>query len=230
MFLFERLKGKRPLAGYYGYWVVLTYLSVGLSFFGMFFALRGNDYITHAIVCLMLAGVCDTFDGKVASTKKRDTRQKNYGIQIDAMADLISFGVFPAVIGLALWLNNDNTFGWFGAVIAAVFALAALIRLAHFNVNELESQSKNECRKSFEGLPSTTAALIIPLVFSVCNILVYNGINAPFYFVYGITLIVIAMLFVLRFPFPKPRGKTMIIMWIIGAPVTIGLLIYGVTL
>ena len=222
------IKGKRPLAGYYGYWVFLTYLSVGFSFFGMFFAFRGLEYdITRAIVCLMCAGICDTFDGKVARTKKRDDRQKNFGIQIDSMSDLISFGVFPAVIGLALWHHNDNPFGYFGAGIAIFYALGALIRLAHFNVLEAESKKDSGRKAAFEGLPSTTAALIIPLVFSVCNILAANNVNVQFHYVYAVTLLIVALLFVLRFPFPKPKGKVFVIMWLIGAPVTIGLLIYG---
>jgi len=209
----------RPLVGYYGFWVFLTYLSVVSALFGIYFAFAG--YITHAIICLMLSGIFDTFDGRVASLKKRNEQEKNYGIQIDAMADLISFGVAPAVIGYAVWQAND-AFGITSAIIASAYVLAALIRLAHFNVTETESQNKNEKRKYFEGLPSTTIAVIIPLVFSICNIL-----DAPFYLAYKIMLVSVAVLFVVRVKLPKPRGLAMLIMWLIGTPVVISLLIIG---
>lgn len=87
------------IIGYYGFWVVLTYLSVASAVVGMHFALGGN--IRYALFCLMISGVCDTLDGRVANLKERTDRQKNYGVQIDALADIISFGVLPVVIGYA---------------------------------------------------------------------------------------------------------------------------------
>jgi len=170
----------------------------------------------------MFSGICDTFDGRVARLKKRNEREKNYGIQIDAMADLISFGVAPAVMGYAIW-QYYGTFSVLSAIVAAAYVLATLIRLAYFNVTEAELQNRKERRNYFEGMPTTTIALFIPLVFSVCNIF-----GATFYLAYKVLLICATILFVVRIKFPKPRGKMMLILWIIGTPVTISLLVIGI--
>ena len=72
------------LLGFYDYTVVLTYISLGISVFGITRALEGNFKI--AIFCLALSGLCDMFDGKIARTKKNRTDdEKSFGIQIDSL-------------------------------------------------------------------------------------------------------------------------------------------------
>ena len=57
-----------------------------------------KDRYVGSLICLMLAGVCDMFDGTIASTKKDRTRdERTFGIQIDSLSDIICFGVLPAV-------------------------------------------------------------------------------------------------------------------------------------
>ena len=85
------------MLGIYNYTVILTYLGMLSGFAGILFLLNGN--VRGALICLMISGVCDMFDGKVASTKKDRTRsEKRFGIQIDSLSDLICFGVLPALI------------------------------------------------------------------------------------------------------------------------------------
>ena len=59
------------MLGFYDYTVVLTYVSLGISIFGITRALQGDFKI--AIFCLALSGLCDMFDGKIARTKKNRT-------------------------------------------------------------------------------------------------------------------------------------------------------------
>ena len=97
-----------PMLGIYNYTVILTYLGMLSGFAGILFLLNGN--VRGALICLMISGVCDMFDGKVASTKKDRTRsEKRFGIQIDSLSDLICFGVLPALIvysvGRRTWLR-----------------------------------------------------------------------------------------------------------------------------
>src|SRR5574344_1553992 len=92
------------MIGYYDYTVILTYLSVCSGITGMAFAFTHHPFL--AIVCLMVSGLCDMFDGKVARTKKRDQKRIQYGIQIDSLADIISFGVLPIIIGLSIGMTN----------------------------------------------------------------------------------------------------------------------------
>ena len=85
------------LIGFYDYTVILTYLSLISSVFGMTQAIH-EDYKT-AIFCLAFSGVCDAFDGRVARSKKNRTAdEKSFGIQLDSLCDVIWFGVFPELI------------------------------------------------------------------------------------------------------------------------------------
>ena len=88
---------KKGLLGYYNYTVVLTYIGMLTAFTGILMVLNKN--FIAAVVCLLVSGVCDMFDGKVAATKERDHNEKCFGIQIDSLSDLVSFGIFPALFG-----------------------------------------------------------------------------------------------------------------------------------
>ena len=85
------------MIGFYNYTVILTYLSLMISVGGLFLAADGK--IEIALFCLMTSGFLDLFDGMVARTKKDRTEdQKNFGIQIDSLTDVICFGALPALI------------------------------------------------------------------------------------------------------------------------------------
>ena len=223
-FIFGDKKSGKPgvFIGYYGFWVNLTYLSVVSAVAGMYFALGGN--IGYAIFCLMVCGLCDMFDGPVARLAKRTKREEGYGIQLDALADIISFGFFPAVIGYAVgthYLSQEYaSIGMIVSIaIAAIYVLAALIRLAYFTVIEVELQHKNERRTYYEGLPVTFVALIIPMVYSVC--LIFNiALSA----VYDVMLLIVSILFVLRVKIPAMKGSQRLIFLFIGLPLAIYLI------
>lgn len=136
------------MIGFYSYTVILTYLSLAISVFGMVQALNGH-YAT-ALLCLLASGVCDMFDGKVARSKKDRTEdEKRFGIQIDSLCDLVCFGVFPAVIGYSLGIRSH-----LGKIYLVLFVLAAVVRLAYFNVTEeTRQQTTDENRKYYQGLP-----------------------------------------------------------------------------
>ena len=93
--LFKGDTMKKGLLGYYNYTVVLTYVGMLTAFMGILQVLNRN--FSAAVVCLLVSGVCDMFDGKVAATKVRDHNEKCFGIQIDSLSDLVSFGIFPAL-------------------------------------------------------------------------------------------------------------------------------------
>jgi CDP-diacylglycerol--serine O-phosphatidyltransferase len=154
------MKDKR--IGFYDYTVILTYMGMLLACAGIIKAVDGAYW--DSCVCLMLSGLCDTFDGAVASTKKmRNAREKHFGIQIDSLSDLISFGVLPAVFVYCITGFNKTA-----GLIGSLFTLCALIRLAYYNVLELERQSKPEKEdKIYLGIPVTVVALFLPLVFMI---------------------------------------------------------------
>lgn len=189
------------MLGFYNYTVILTYMGLACSFIGMVNALQGN--IRIALLCLMLSGLCDMFDGKVARTRKSTDLEKRFGIQIDSLCDLICFGVFPAIIGYGIGIRSV-----FGLFCMFIYVLSALIRLSYFNVMEEERQNgTTEKRKNYEGLPVTTVAIIIPAVFLLKLI---NGI--PFAIIYPIILLILSGAFTIKFNVKKPIGKEVALM------------------
>lgn len=200
------------MIGYYNYTVILTYMSLVSSVLGIFFAMGLNGCVQpeYAIACLMISGLCDMFDGKVARTKKdRTESEKKFGIQIDSLCDAICFGVLPSVIGYSVGMT-----GWCDVPVLVFFPLCAVIRLAYFNVNEEERQkSTSDVRKVYEGLPVTSVALILPVVYAF-----HNEISPEWFpTVYGTTLFLIAIAFITPFKLKKPTMKTMLTFIVLGA-------------
>lgn len=165
------------MIGFYNYTVILTYIGTAFGFVGIVFVWQGS--LKFALTCLMIAGLCDMFDGRVAATRMRTRSEKRFGVQIDSLSDLICFGVLPASI---IFNVVDGTV--FKYLISAVFLLCALIRLAWFNVDEeLRQDSETEKRKFYKGLPVTSCALVFPLLIGICdmaNVLTNKIICVPF--------------------------------------------------
>lgn len=206
---------KKRLLGYYDYTVILTYCGMLFSLFGLFRVISQNYW--DAVFCLMLAGVCDMFDGGVASTKERSASEKRFGIQIDSLSDLISFGVLPAVF--VYMISGKNAFV---GLPASLFVLCALIRLAYFNVLEEERQSQTEeRRKSYLGVPVTTIALFLPLTY-----LVYDYRLCKSTLCFPILLIFMGIAYLLPIEIKKPGviGKAGII--ILGILEALGMLFF----
>ena len=106
--------------GFYNYTVILTYMSMISAVIGMIESCKKN--MTAAIICLVISGICDLYDGTVARTKKDRTEdEKMFGIQIDSLCDVISFGVFPAVLSYNLGLD-----GIVGQIIIACYCMCAV--------------------------------------------------------------------------------------------------------
>ena len=181
------------MLGIYNYTVILTYIGFLSGFAGILCALEGNA--AWALNCLVLAGICDVFDGKVASTKKDRTRsEKRFGIQIDSLSDLVCFGVLPAVIVYTLGR------GWLRAVACGAYVLCALIRLAWFNVDEEARQDFDTGRrKVYLGLPVTSAAAVFPLLYGLCILFCW-----PIRILSIFVLLLVAAAFLTPFSIRKP--------------------------
>lgn len=194
------------MIGVYNYTVILTYLGFASGVFGILCAIKDPEHLLPAIICLMFSGLCDMFDGKVARTKKKRTEEeKHFGIQLDSLSDLVCFGVLPAIIGYRLGMDKCYL-----VPIVIFFPIAALIRLAYFNVLEILRNSSTPV-KEYIGLPVTSAALIFPFVYIFKKLL---GCN--FVYLYAGILLLTGILFITKFKVKKPQMKTMILFIIIG--------------
>lgn len=182
------------LIGFYDYTVILTYISLLSGLTGMKWA--GDGRFGLAIGCLVLSGVCDMFDGTVARTKKgRTADEKNFGIQLDSLCDVICFGVFPAVF---LYFSGVNSV--LGLAVLALYVLCALIRLAFYNVLESKRQmTEGGCAKSYRGLPVTSAAIIFPFFYLLGMVLPENANHV----IYHVVPLMTALLFVADIAIPK---------------------------
>ena len=205
------------MIGVYDYTVIATYLATILGICGIFQASDGRTLM--AILCLLLAGLLDTFDGRIARSKKNRTQQeKRFGIQIDSLNDLICFGVLPAAICRDVYNSRPTLYdaGGCAALFTAVlcfFVLAGLIRLAYFNVMEEERQkSTDSVRKYYLGVPVTSAAFMIPAYYLLA---LYGGLTDCV--VYGVGLFILGVAFITPIHVPKPGLRGIIVMSLIGA-------------
>lgn len=196
--------------GFYGASVILTYIGLAFSVVGMVFAFLG--FIPASIMCLILSGVCDMFDGSVARACKRTNEEKKFGVQIDSLVDTVSFGVFPVVLGICMGFTSK-----LNIVIYVIYVLCAVIRLAYFNVLSEEksilSKNKKEKVTYYHGLPVTSIAIILPFTY---NILIFLN-ESVFVKAYPLVMFVTAILFVLNIKIKKPAGLWYVICSILAA-------------
>lgn len=198
------------MIGFYNYTVILTYISAASSLLGIRFAILGN--IKLAIICLMIAGFCDMFDGKIARLNTtRDEYAKEFGLQIDSLCDVISFGVFPGVINIII--SNGS---YLSITISIVYVICAVIRLGYFNVMELNA---TECRSFYQGLPVTSAAILVPCMY----LLSYFQLTY-FTLLFNVYMLIIAMLFITNFKIYKLKIKGNVLILIAAIFIFVGII------
>lgn len=204
------------MIGFFDYTVILTYLSLVSSVVGIFFTLHGHFGL--ALTCLALSGLFDTFDGKVARTKKNRTEdEKAFGIQIDSLCDMVCFGVFPVVF---CWFSGMSNVP--GMIILSFYCLAGLIRLAYFNVMETKRQKEtDENRKYYSGLPITTIAIILPVVYAG-----FPLYQQSFSIVLSVVMLLTGILFVSDIKVPKPGNRLLTVLIVAVGIVVLYLLFY----
>ena len=203
------------MVGFYNYTVIMTYFGVVSAVLGIGLAMYGHT--SMAVVCLMVSGFCDLFDGSIARTRERTEDEKKFGIQIDSLADLICFGVLPVAIGFSIGLTH-----WYEAAALVVYVLAALIRLAYYNVTEEELEfCENTKRVYYDGLPVTTVAILIPMIYTLRPVM-----KSGFLLLYALCLLVTAIAFLAKIKVRKLGMKGMIAAALCGAAV-LALLIVG---
>lgn len=205
---------KKKIIGFYDYTVVLTYAGMMSAFMGIIRTLNGA--YTDAIICLMFAGVCDMFDGAVASTKTRNDYEKNFGIQIDSLCDLISFGVLPALFVYMISDKNPLVGG-----LVCIYTLCGLIRLAYFNVQECERQ-KHESgkREVYLGVPITTSAIVVPIGY-----LLYARTNCIGTWIFPLITVLLGTGFIAGIEIKKPNILGKVAMIAVGILELIGVFI-----
>jgi CDP-diacylglycerol---serine O-phosphatidyltransferase len=128
--------------------VTVLALCSGLS--AVYFALGGRFELCVAAVGA--AALCDALDGRLARLLDATTR---IGAELDSLADLVSFGVAPALV-LYIWALEGTRYGW---IVSLVFAVCMMLRLARFNTLLDEEDEFPFTREFFVGVPAPAAAM-----------------------------------------------------------------------
>ena len=172
---------------------VATICNLGAGFIAIALALEGDPYLAALLV--ISAVLFDSLDGMLARMFRATSE---FGTQLDSLADMVSFGVAPAVIVGSLLPDQVAIFGW--AMLAA-FPLCAAIRLARFNVRRLHSASHG----SFVGLASTGAGGCVASAVLAHGAITEHGTQVGIGFLPW-TLLVLGLLMVSTFSYPHVRS------------------------
>lgn len=183
------------MLGFYNYTIWLTCLGMASGILGIILSIEGMS--TGAVACLMIAGFCDSVDGMIARTKKdRTDEERHFGIQLDSLCDIVSFGVFPAVLCYTIGVNGIT-----GIVVLIFYCGCGIIRLAWFNMLEECRGGEKDEKRYYHGLPVTFISAILPLVY-----LFRVWVSDPVFHtvLYGM-LLVTAVVYILDFPVPRTK-------------------------
>lgn len=142
--------------------ITLTALAAGMTSIKFAIAAKWE----HAVIAIMVAAFMDAFDGAAARLLKA---QSKLGAELDSFADLVSFGVAPALL-IYLWALEGAALDgarWAWPV-ALVFAMAVTLRLARFNIATEEGDPNDPLHKYFTGVPSPVGAglCLLPMIVS----------------------------------------------------------------
>ncbi len=131
---------------------LLPNLFTTASLFSAFYAIVAgmNGDFDKAAIAIFISMILDGLDGRVA---RMTNTQSKFGEQYDSLADMVAFGVAPALVAFSLNLNTLGNLGWIGTFILVV---GAALRLARFN-----TQIGSVDSRYFVGLPSPAAAGVV---------------------------------------------------------------------
>lgn len=169
---------------------LVTLLALCLGLTAIRFAFEGRFEI--AVIFVASAAVLDGLDGRIARALKATTR---FGAELDSLADFVDFGVAPAMILYFSSLYQIKSLGWLAAM---VFAVAAALRLARFNIMLDDPDKPAWSTKFFSGMPSPAGAIVglLPVYLHALGVPIEVGL-VPFDVAY---VVLVAFLMASRIP------------------------------
>ncbi len=140
---------------------LITLLAMAAGLTSIRFALRGEW--DHAVMAIIAAGVFDGIDGRIARMLKGTTK---FGAELDSLADIVSFGVAPAVV---LYLWSLTALGGIGWALSLLLAVCCALRLARFNTMIGAVDLPSFAHNYFTGVPAPAGAFIalLPMILSL---------------------------------------------------------------
>ena len=179
-----------------GYWnksVYITYVGALAAVLGFLFALKYNN-VDYAFIGMIVAGVCDMFDGKIARhMKNRKEIEKDFGVQIDSLADIVCFITIPALTLYFFGLREI-----YQIILLALYVVCGIVRLAYFNV---AMSDKNKAIECYQGLPVPVSVPIFGIVW-----LLLKFFNFDYILVYTILVPIVGFLHISKLKVKKFTG------------------------
>lgn len=232
---------------------IITMSNMTMGFFAIILASKGDDKsLAMAGIFVFFGTLFDAIDGAVARAMHVESP---VGVQLDSLADGIAYGIAPAAIAYNSYLRHLSSSGLFidsGMLIALIYPICAVYRLARFNIGAADDD-----HTGFNGLPSPAAGIIIAIIPALkvhdFMFLIPYTITFPWE-VFVAIYVVVSLLMVSRVDYTKlfaviyKKGKVFLILtivliilgvalftvWAVFAAVSIytiiGLLIYGIKL
>jgi CDP-diacylglycerol--serine O-phosphatidyltransferase len=174
----EKTKKGKFRRGIYILPSIFTMGNLFCGFASIISVLGGRIHLSAFLIGI--AFVLDSLDGRIARLTKTTS---SFGIEFDSLADLVSFGVAPAVLAFSYGLYHFGRVGW---VAAFVFVASGAARLARFNI-----QTRPVDKRYFVGLPIPTAACVI------ASIILYHPSASSYIFLFFLTILVYALSFLM---------------------------------
>lgn len=134
---------------------LITVLAICAGLSGIRLAFEGR--LETAVLMVLLAAFLDAVDGRVARMLKATSK---FGAQMDSLADIVNFGVAPALVLYAYILDGAGALGWIAALL---FAIACGLRLARFNVMLDDDDRPAWQSDYFVGVPAPAGAVLVML-------------------------------------------------------------------
>jgi CDP-diacylglycerol--serine O-phosphatidyltransferase len=176
---------------------MITLMALCLGLTAIRLAFEGK--FEPAVIAVVVAGVLDGIDGRVARLLKGTSR---FGAELDSLADFVNFGCAPALILYGFVLFHLKSVGW---IVALIFAIAMALRLARFNAM-LDDPNRPEWKKDFfVGMPAPAGALtaMLPLYLH------FLGFGVETWAAPAVLIYVLCIALMVVSTVPTYSGKTM---------------------
>lgn len=178
---------------------LVTVLAICAGLSGIRLAFEGRFEIAVAMV--LVAAFLDALDGRLARMLKASS---SFGAQMDSLADIMNFGVAPALVLYAYALDSAGAVGWTAAL---VFAIACCLRLARFNVMLDDPDRPAWQNDYFVGVPAPAGALLVlmPVYLGLIGV----PVNQTFSFLAAAFTVAVALLLVSQLPVYSGKSSGM---------------------
>ena len=195
---------------------LITVLAICAGLTGIRLAFEGRYEL--AVGMVLAAAFLDGIDGRVARMMKASSK---FGDQMDSLADIVNFGVAPALVLYVYLLDQARSFGWIAAL---VYAIAAGLRLARFNVMAERKDKTKWPSEYFVGVPAPAGAFLVllPVYLGFLGIELTRG----FAYIGSCFTMIIAFLLISRLPVWSGKSDMQRVRRTLVMPITLGVVLY----